>query len=160
MPHAFGVLSLFFPSHSAQDLHIWMRVIQGFHWVIERLDFVQDKRGQKVLCLGEEAPQCANTEAKEQCGSCTIRMSKLEVQKKQPCSAFNAWILFSRGTTVFARITVVWLVSWGHGATRAVYEACRCLWACGALFGVLFDFERFKRPSPPLIISWLACKTL
>eukprot|EP00933_Yihiella_yeosuensis_P020726 TRINITY_DN16561_c0_g1_i1.p1 TRINITY_DN16561_c0_g1~~TRINITY_DN16561_c0_g1_i1.p1 ORF type:complete len:640 (-),score=188.54 TRINITY_DN16561_c0_g1_i1:108-2027(-) len=26
-----------------------------FHWVIERLDFVQDKRGQKVLCLGEEA---------------------------------------------------------------------------------------------------------
>ncbi|CAE7576902.1 unnamed protein product [Symbiodinium natans] len=25
-----------------------------FHWVIERLDFVQDKRGQKVLCLGEE----------------------------------------------------------------------------------------------------------
>eukprot|EP00913_Durusdinium_trenchii_P002796 g2587.t1 len=26
-----------------------------FHWVIEHLDFVQDKRGQKVLCLGEEA---------------------------------------------------------------------------------------------------------
>lgn len=25
-----------------------------FHWVIERLDFVQDKRGNKVLCLGEE----------------------------------------------------------------------------------------------------------
>ncbi|CAE8589626.1 unnamed protein product, partial [Polarella glacialis] len=25
-----------------------------FHWIIERLDFVQDKRGQKVLCLGEE----------------------------------------------------------------------------------------------------------
>ena len=92
--HASGVLSPFFPSHSAQDLHTWMRVIQGFHWVIERLDFVQDKRGQKVLCLGEEAPQCANTEAKKQCGSCTIRMSKLEVQKKQPCSAFNAWVCF------------------------------------------------------------------
>lgn len=26
-----------------------------FHWVIERLDFVQDKRGQKILCLAEEA---------------------------------------------------------------------------------------------------------
>lgn len=25
-----------------------------FHWIIERLDFVQDKRGNKVLCLGEE----------------------------------------------------------------------------------------------------------
>mmetsp|Transcript_76200 Transcript_76200/g.199866 ORF Transcript_76200/g.199866 Transcript_76200/m.199866 type:complete len:628 (-) Transcript_76200:57-1940(-) len=25
-----------------------------FHWVIERLDFVQDNRGQKVLCLAQE----------------------------------------------------------------------------------------------------------
>ncbi|CAE7196595.1 unnamed protein product [Symbiodinium sp. CCMP2592] len=34
-----------------------------FHWVIERLDFVQDKRGQKVLCLGEEATAEVDDEA-------------------------------------------------------------------------------------------------
>merc|ERR1719336_1679545 len=28
-----------------------------FTWVIERLDFVQDARGQKVLCIGQEPTQ-------------------------------------------------------------------------------------------------------
>mmetsp|Transcript_43584 Transcript_43584/g.121131 ORF Transcript_43584/g.121131 Transcript_43584/m.121131 type:complete len:628 (-) Transcript_43584:77-1960(-) len=33
-----------------------------FHWVIERLDFVQDNRGQKVLCLAQEPTPEADDE--------------------------------------------------------------------------------------------------
>mmetsp|Transcript_1509 Transcript_1509/g.4685 ORF Transcript_1509/g.4685 Transcript_1509/m.4685 type:complete len:629 (-) Transcript_1509:81-1967(-) len=43
---------LMIPSH--QD--------ERFHWVIDRLDFVQDNRGQKVLCLAQEPTPVADDE--------------------------------------------------------------------------------------------------